>query len=97
MRYSLVTVISFPEYISCRVRPDGPEISKVLTVDILEPNLPFRGTIPATRAQRLWQAFIVEGYNAQKVPPLNSHHLVSDRSFHPTRYFGFNEKKCGKV
>jgi hypothetical protein len=29
--------------------------------------------------------------------PFNSHHLVSDRSFEPTRYFEFYQKKCGKV
>jgi hypothetical protein len=29
--------------------------------------------------------------------PLNSHHLVSDRSLEPTRYFGFYQKKCGRV
>jgi hypothetical protein len=54
MRYSVVTAISFAEYISSRVRPDGPGISKVLTVAMLETKFLFRRTIlAARRAQQL--------------------------------------------
>jgi hypothetical protein len=68
---SIVTMISFAEYIFSRIRPDGPGISKVLTVAMLETKFPFRRTIPvARRAQRLWRSFTVEGYSAQKVPPI---------------------------
>jgi hypothetical protein len=71
MRYSIATAISFAEYVSSRVRPDGPGISKVLTVALLETKFPFRRTIPvARRPQRLWRSFTVEDYNAQKAPPI---------------------------